>query len=161
MNKWLALSLLGVLVSFGVLADPPAVVQRRHHIIGGVDVDAVDWAGLCASVKPIPFTRGGRTCSIVHPASEAWSAIPSGLLVATDPPANCEALKNEFDSMAIPQPSREKHGGSRWDMCRQGFLNELHGRSSKGYGMGDSYKDMPFEQWRARYFTPWIMQVGK
>lgn len=134
-----ALALSAAITNVGA-AEPPAFHFPPNHIVGGINLSAVDWPTLCREVKTIAFTRAGVTCQ-VHPASWILQRFNPGLGVPVAPPPDCEALADE--TAAYRNVSK----------CMIGFQTAIKGRST-----GDNYDDVPFRIWRDTYFGPWVVK---
>jgi hypothetical protein len=124
-------------------------VDAAEWIVGGVRMDAVEWAKLCPSVEPVQVTRGGVTCAVVHPASGLTrrNTDYSGLYSVEKAP-NCAVQVAHFE-----RHTRAQAGADPWAHCKWYFADALELRSSSPM----KYDDMPFEQWRAKYFAKYIV----
>lgn len=152
MIRLFLLCALGAAPAIPAQGRPPDA-PAGHQIVEGVDLDAVDWATLCPNVQPLALTRGGGTCKKVHPASVYfWQHYNDftgrGL---PPPPPNCEGAAREYDRYVKPRNS-----GDRWGLCREAFRSALRARSPESR---IEYSDMPFGQWREKYFGPWLKMV--
>jgi len=123
-----------------VAAEPAAFQFPQNHIVGGVNLSAVDWPALCRDVKTVPFTRAGVTCE-AHPASIILPRFDPGLGVPVAPPPDCDLLAAETADYR------------NLSKCKIAFQSAIKGRSR-----GKDYDDVPFEKWRQTYFGPWIVK---
>jgi len=146
----------GVPVPIGAPAprttNPGVWFNSKDGSVAGVDVKNVDWVDLCANVQPVTITAGGVTCKKVYPTSVAVRQyIDLTGFRPNEPPANCAMLEKEFVRMTTPQQGRDP-----WSHCTFEFTRELRSRASNTV----AYDDMTFEEWRKKYFGPWIVSGG-
>lgn len=148
-----ALALAAVVVICPAVAAPTkGQPGPSRNIVAGVDLDAVDWAQFCTTVKPVTVSRGGVTCSNVYPTSvvvrkyEDFSGVRPNA-----PPLNCEMLGNEF-----AEKSKKYTSEDPWGMCKLNFTTELKNRA----GSSIKYDDMTLEAWRTKYFEKWVVTGG-
>ena len=130
----------------------PAAAADR--IVQGVDLDAVPWATFCPSVKAVALHTAAGTCAVSHPASKkhaAWNDFGMG---TKQPPPNCKHAEHEYRWWTTPAPDTQGQGqaANAWGACRQAWRSALNRRAREPGSF-----DEPFEQWRARYFGPWLI----
>jgi hypothetical protein len=148
------LVLLGAAVlAAPVAADPkPYAPPKPASVLFGVRIQEVDWPKLCASVRPLTLSRAGVTCSRVHPASDFGRPISastldySGLTPEKAPP-RCDYHERKFADWTSPK--------NEWSECIRAFRHALATRSR------ENYTDMPFDEWRTKYFGPWLAKGAK
>lgn len=113
------------------------------RIVGGVDVDAVDWATLCANVEPIPLKTNDNTCPAAHPGSSLHEDQGTTYYGGHAPKLDCKLVLKEYNNLKIPQS-----GPTPWLNCQRAFEASLLKRSI----FPDAFVE-PFATWRTRYFT--------
>jgi hypothetical protein len=127
---------------------PPVNAKPKPFIVGGVDINAVDWAKLCSALKPISFTRAGVTCETVSPTSgvlQVWQ--DWGNTGEPAPPPSCE-----FESTWFARVTR-----APWSICKQDFIRALKDRE----GTRVNYDDMSLDEYRAKYFPASVLMKGE
>ena len=120
-----------------------ATVFSAGRIVGGVDVDAVDWATLCANVEPIPLKTKDNACPAAHPGSSLHEDQGTTYYGGHAPKLDCNFVFKEYQDFKKP-----KSGPLPWFHCLNAFETSLQKRSL----FPDMFSE-PFETWRARYFT--------
>lgn len=133
----LGLGLVGLQGPVAAAGPPKATVTPpRHEIVAGVDLDAVEWAKLCPSVKPVSVTSGGKTCAVVHPASGATHHYYDG-------PLPCGRLEKEYARLTHPDADAD----NGWAHCKVTFGNALRARLAQKEGF-----DTPLNEFKKLYF---------
>ena len=140
---------LSVLIA---LTAAPAIAAVR--IDNGVDWDAVPWASFCPGVEPVPLHTGAGDCRVSHPASQkhaAWNDFGMG---TKEPPPNCEHAEHEYRWWTTPKQDRyhPTQPAHPWSACQTAWRSALNRRVHEPGSFSE-----PFEQWRARYFGPWLV----
>jgi len=139
-----------------LLISAAAPLAAAPKIIGGVDLNAVDWERLCPNVKPVSITRAGATCTTVHPASDLLQRYYdiSGRRPEASP-IDCDIAAREYHDAITPQPDGEK-----WGRCKAIFGHALVMRGPGAPAL-IKYDDMPFSQWRSTYLGAWTVGGDK
>lgn len=148
MNKVLKASIL-LGVAMACCSAAAWAHTSRRNIVAGIDVDAVPWAEFCAGIQPITVSRGGVTCSNVHPTSTVVRRYVDFSGVERNAPSlKCHLLAKEFARYTTPQ------GQSNWSQCRSAWIGALHYRAP---GSSIAYDDMTLEAFAKKYFAPWLV----
>lgn len=144
--------LIAGLVVAAALSAAPAMAADR--VVQGVDFDAVPWATFCPGVKPVALHTEAGDCPVSHPASQkhaAWNDFGMG---TKQHAPNCEHAEHEYRWWTTPASA--KSGSAQpdraWVACRQAWRSALKRRAREPGSFTE-----PFEQWRARYFGPWLV----
>lgn len=130
-----------------------APICAAPKIINGVDLNAVDWERLCPSVKPVSLTRGGVTCTTVHPASDLLQRYYD--ISGQRPEASaidCDIAASEYRDAITPQTD-----GERWGRCKARFGHSLVMRGPGAPAL-IKYDDMSFSTWRSKYLGQWVVK---
>jgi hypothetical protein len=145
----------GLVVAAALSALPATAADRT---IQGVDWNAVPWETFCPSVKPVTLHTKAGDCPVSHPASQkhaAWNDFGMG---TKQPAPNCEHAEHEYRWWTTPPPAqRDSTRPDRaWVACQQAWRSALKRRAREP----ESFEE-PFEQWRARYFGPWLVGTAR
>ena len=139
-----------VVVAGMALAPLVAAAPPHTYILGGIDVNAVDWPTLCPSVAPVEWTRAGVKCKTVHPTSDLLRTFVDYGGTHPEPPApDCE-LEASFYKRAT---TKQENAASPWNNCSQAFAKAIRLRSAGRV----KYDDMQYQTWRDKYFAPWVV----
>jgi hypothetical protein len=116
-----------------------------ENVVGGIDLDAVDWDNVCTNIEPIPLKTPSISCEISHPAS-SWHNYEVAK-VGTEKYPNvitCEYLLEELTRFKTPSTTP----GKEWSQCHLLFKQALimRGRKSDSF-----YYD--FESWKNHVFN--------
>ena len=146
--------LIAGLVVAAALSALPAMAAER--VVQGVDLDAVPWATFCPDVKPVALHTEAGDCPVSHPASQkhaAWNDFGMG---TKRPPPNCKNAEREYQQWTTLAQLGPGRPDGTWGGCRQAWRSALIRRAREP----GSFKE-PFEQWRARYFGPWLVGTAR
>jgi hypothetical protein len=88
----------------------------------------------------------------VHPASKFWRPISASTLdfsgrTQEKSPPQCDYHERNFAEWTDPK--------NEWSECIYAFRQALALRSR------EKYTDMPFSEWRTKYFGPWLAKGAK
>ena len=141
---------LRLLAALGI--GVPAIAQA--WTVEGVDMDAVPWATLCPEVKAVELRTGAGSCAVTHPASARHARWDGFGMSVDEPKPNCKSLEREYRKWTKPKRTGGKVSTNTdiaWGFCKGAFKRSLELRVSQPQRFEE-----PFEQWRARYFGPWL-----
>ena len=132
-----------LMAGFMALVLGPTLTGARE--LHGVRWDAVDWEQVCTSVQPLEYrTEQGHVCPKVHPTASQWEQWHDMTgRNKPEPDWDCDQLAQHFDNYARGP-----------GICEAAFRSALKRRSRYPERYNES-----FEDWRTRYFEPWL--VGK
>lgn len=139
-----------VLVATLAAALPAAVSART---VQGIDLDAVPWDDFCPSIESVELHTGAGDCPIAHPASTehaGWDDLGTGV---KERKPNCARLEKEYRQLTTPKVIG---GKTSWISCSTAFARVLNMRAMQPERFAE-----PFEQWRARYFGPWLPRPAR
>lgn len=137
------LKIQGLMLVAVLSVIPYSTVAQADRIVAGVNVDAVNWASLCANVEPIPLKTKDNSCPAAHPGSGLHEDLGSSYLGGREPKVDCKLVHKEYLKLRKP-----KTGPLPWLNCQRAFEASLHHRSISPEAFVE-----PFAVWRARYFT--------
>ena len=136
-----------------LLIGMPAMAKA--WTVEGVDMDAVPWAELCPDIEAVELRTGAGSCEVTHPASKRharWTGFGMGV---EEPKPKCEQLEREYRKLTSPKLIAGKASPDpavTWGFCKGAFGMALKQRAREP----DLYSE-PFEQWRARYFSGYVV----
>jgi hypothetical protein len=146
----------GLVVALALSAAPAMAADR---IVQGVDWDAVPWATFCPSVRPVPLRTGAGDCPVSHPASARHARWDGFGLGVDEPKANCTRLEQEYRRLTSPKLIGGKPSSNvavTWGYCMAAFAETLEQRSASPARFSE-----PLDQWRKRYFGPWLIRAAR
>jgi hypothetical protein len=101
---------------------------------------------------------GAGDCPVSHPASQkhaAWNDFGMG---TKQQAPNCEHAEHEYRWWTTPAQDRQRptRPAHPWNACQTAWRSALNRRAREPGSFSE-----PFEQWRARYFGPWMVGLGR